>query len=138
MPAGETRVYDRVTVTVEPSDKYDEVIHGELPTDEVPETEEEYHEVAEHAEATDAFQELVDSAPTTEDLDVDPDELETLSWEMLSVSSDADLVAKMATYFDGMDPDEPTEKLRGKLRMLDVGVYANAQMAARQELRNDE
>jgi hypothetical protein len=60
---------------------------------------------------------------------------ETLSWDVFSVAADPDLVAKIATYFDGMTPDEPTDLLRAKLRLLDCSVYANAQLAATAELR---
>jgi hypothetical protein len=123
------------TVTIEPNDKYREVIWGELPDDEPsPETEEEYRE-REHADTADAFQELIDSAPSPEEIDMDHEEMETLSWDMLSVASDPDLAAKIATYFAGVDSDEPTELIRAKLRLLDVDIYVQAQVAAREELR---
>lgn len=125
------------TVTIEPNDKYREVVLGKLPNaDDVPETEAEYNEVADHADTADAFVTLTDEAADVADEYVeDPDELPTVSWEDLSVSSDSDLVAKMATYFDGVTPDEPLALIRSKLRLLDVDVYINAQLAARAELR---
>lgn len=126
---------DTVELTIRPNDKYDEVIRGELPGDEIPETEAEYLEQSNHAETAESYQRLMDNAPTAEDIAEDPDELDPLSWDMLSVSSDPDLVAKIATYFEGMDPDESTGRLRAKLRLLDCEVYAKAQTAARAELR---
>jgi len=124
-----------VTSTIAPNDKYREVIHGELPDDEpAPETEAEYQE-REHADAAEGFLDVISEAPTAEDLDTDREEMKTLSWDMLSVASDADLVAKIATYFDGVDAGEPTDRIRAKLRLLNVDVYVDAQIAARQELR---
>ena len=123
------------TVTIEPNDKYREVIRGELPDDEpLPETETEYLE-REHAEAANDYQELIAEAPTADDLDMDRDEMKTLSWEMISPPSDPDLAAKIATYFDGVDPDEPTDLICAKLRLVDVDIYVDAQIAAREELR---
>jgi len=66
---------------------------------------------------------------------MDREEMETLSWDILSVASDPDLAAKVATYFDGVDSDEPTDLIRAKLRLLDVDIYVDAQVAAREELR---
>ena len=124
------------TVTIGPNDKYREVICGELPGDEpIPETEAEYQRRSDHAEAAEGFQTLVDESPTADDLDMDREEMETLSWDILSVASDPDLAAKIATYFDGVDSDEPTELIRAKLRLLDVDIYVDAQVAAREELR---
>ena len=77
----------------------------------------------------------MDESPTADEIDMDRDEMETLSWDMISPASDPDLAAKIATYFDGVDADEPTELIRAKLRLLDVGIYVNAQVAAREELR---
>lgn len=124
------------TVTIGPNDKYREVICGELPDDKpVPETEAEYQRRADHAEAAEDFQTLMDESPSADEVDMDREEMETLSWDMLSVASDPDLAAKIATYFDGVDPDEPTDSIRAKLRLLDVDVYVDAQIAAREELR---
>ncbi len=125
----------RTTVTIEPNDKYREVILGELPDDEpLPETEAEYRE-REHADAADAYQELIAEAPTPDEIDMNRDEMKTLSWEMISPASDPDLAAKIATYFDGVDADEPTDLIRAKLRLVDVDIYVDAQIAAREELR---
>ena len=125
----------RTTVTIEPNDKYREDILGELPDDEpLPETEAEYRE-REHADAADAYQELIAEAPTPDEIDMNRDEMKTLSWEMISPASDPDLAAKIATYFDGVDADEPTDLIRAKLRLVDVDIYVDAQIAAREELR---
>ena len=125
----------RTTVTIEPNDKYREVILGELPDDEpLPETEAEYRE-REHADAANAYQELIAEAPTPDEIDMNRDEMKTLSWEMISPASDPDLAAKIATYFDGVDADEPTDLIRAKLRLVDVDIYVDAQIAAREELR---
>lgn len=129
------QMHYKESVLIGPNDKYREVIWGELPDDEpVPETEAEFQE-REHDEATENFQTLVDESPTADDLDMDREEMETLSWDMLSVASDPDFAAKIATYFDGVDPDEPTDLIRAKLRLLDVDIYVDAQVAAREELR---
>jgi len=123
------------TVTIEPNDKYREVIRGEIPEDEpFPETEAE-HQEREHTEAAEAYQTLIAEAPTADEIGMDREEMETLSWDMLSVASDPDLAAKIATYFDGVDPDEPTDLIRAKLRLLDVEIYTDAQLAAREEIR---
>ena len=120
-------------VTIEPNEKYSVVI-GE------PEGQAGgmYHRSTweEHEDAAESYQETVDNSPTTEELDIDESELNPLSWDDFSVSKDPDLVSKMATYFDGMEPDEPTDLLRAKLRLLDCEVYANAQIAAQAELRD--
>lgn len=124
------------SVTIGPNDKYREVVCGELPDDDpVPETEAEYQERVDHAEAAESFQELMNEAPTADEIDMNRDEMETLSWDMISPASDPDLAAKIATYFDGVDPDEPTDLIQAKLRLLDVDIYVNAQVAAREELR---
>lgn len=122
-----------VSVRIEPNEKYRRVISTYTDPEPAEEPWEEWPE--EHQEAADGYVEVVDSAPSAEELDKDPDDLETLSWDLLSVASDPDLAAKMATYFDGVDSDEPTEKIRAKLRLLHVEDYADVQLAARQELR---
>lgn len=120
-------------VTIRPSEKYRRVIGG-YRLDHEPETDvKEWSD--EEREAADHYTEAMDTAPTQEELNVDEDEIEPLSWDDISVSSDPDLIAKMATYFEGMRPSERTERLRAKLRLLNVEDYANVQVAARQELR---
>ncbi|MFW5918243.1 MAG: hypothetical protein ACOCR0_02055 [Haloferacaceae archaeon] len=125
------------TVTIAPNGKYDEVIRGELVTDDdTPTTEEVYKKAAEYSEAANQYLELKhEASEAAEEYVDDPEGLPTVSWHDLSVSSDADLVAKMATYFDGVSPDEPTDLIRAKLRLLDVDVYIDAQAAATAELR---
>lgn len=135
---GTVRSFNGYTASVEPSDKYEEVIVGEPVSDEPPATEEDYLEEANYHEATEAYLQTIEGAPTAEDVGTDPDDLDTLSWDLLSVSSDPELVARMATYFDGMDSDEPPEQLRAKLRLLDVETYATVQIAAQAELRAAE
>ncbi len=122
-----------INVTIEPSEKYHEVIHG-------------YHEMAgpawdedteaneETVEAAESYAETIEQTPTPDEMDMDESEMEPLSWDLFSVSKDPDLVSKMATYFEGMQPDEPTDLLRAKLRLLECETYANAQIAARSEL----
>jgi len=63
------------------------------------------------------------------------DEREELSWDLFSPANDPDLLANIATYFEGMEPSEPTDRLRAKCRLLDCDVYATAQTASRAELR---
>lgn len=58
-----------------------------------------------------------------------------LTWADFSPSSDPDLLSKLATYFDGITADEPADRIRAKLRLLDCDVYVRAQIAARGELR---
>jgi len=126
---------ETVNITIEPNEKYDSVIRGEAEMDEMPDTEEEWREQSEHHEAAEAYVKTIANTPDPEEMGVDPDELEPLSWDLLSVSDDPDLVAKMATYFEGMNPDEPTDELCAKLRLLDVDTYASVQIAAKAELR---
>jgi len=85
---------------------------------------------------------MTDDTPTIDAREELADRLEShrpcgegaLSWDMFSPASDPDLLAKIATYFDGIEPDEPGDRIAAKLRLLDCEVYANAQIAARQEL----
>ena len=121
------------TITIERNKKYREVVEGKWPYDEpLPDTQAGFEEQSDHHEAAEAFVELMESAPEPSEPD---DEMEPLSWDMVSVPKDPDLVAKMATYFDGADPTEPTDQLRAKFRLLDVDRMVNAQLAAREELR---
>ena len=99
-----------------------------------PAWEETPEEDTETIEAAESYACTIEDTPDPTNADVEPEE-QHLSWDLFSVSSDPDLVAKMATYFDGMEPDEPTGRLRAKLRLLDCEVYANAQIAAQAELR---
>lgn len=125
-----------IDITIESNDKYRAVIDGDVGGD-VPETEAEYTEKAEYAEAAEAYIEVVsDTDSHVDEAGIDGERLPTLAWDMLSVSKDPDLVAKMATYFGGMTPDEPTDVLRSKLRLLPVETYATVQVAARAELRD--
>jgi len=134
-------MYDTVELTIEPNEKYRRVIggysHGAAdPEPTAPDTR--YTEWPdEHQAAADEYTKTIDQSPTPEDIGEDPAEIETLSWDLISVASGPDLVTKMATYFDGLQPDEPTGRLRAKLRLLPVGVYANTQVAARAELRDE-
>ena len=121
-----------VELTIEPNDKYDRVVGGYSADVN---RQESYHEwPAEHQEAADGYVEAIESAPTEVADIAAPEELDALRWEDIAPASDPDLIAKVATYFEGMEPDEPTERLRSKCRLLDVETYANAQFAARQEL----
>lgn len=127
-----------VDITIAPNEKYREVIHGDLPEDDgVPETEDEYREQANHPEATEAYLETIENTPDPEEHGVDPDDLDVLTWKDISPASDPDLLSKIATYFDGMHADEPTERIRAKCRLLDVDIYTDAQIAARAELRRE-
>lgn len=123
-----------IDIHIEPNEKFREVIRGERATDDVPESEEEFKEQADHHEVTDAHLEIVHNTPEPEDHGADYEQ-EPLSWSDFSVSSDPDPVAKMATYFDGMDAAETTGRLRAKLRLLDPEVYADVQIAATAELQ---
>lgn len=119
-------------ITIEPNEKYWRVID---PVEHVHGEDTDYEEWSdEDKEAADAYLNTIENAPTTEDIGEDPEDLDTLSWDDFSVSSDPDLVSKMATYFTGMYPDEPTDRLRAKLRLVDCDHYANAQVAAQAEL----
>jgi len=121
-----------ITLTIEPSDKYRRVIGAYNDTD-TPDTE--YDDWPDdHQDAANAYIETVEQAPTAEDLDMDPNDMSVLQWSDISVSSDPDLVKRMATYLDGLKPEEPTAELRAKLRLLDVDTYATIQLAAREEL----
>jgi len=119
------------TATIEPNEKYRAVINGE--TDYTYKDEQEYRDKHPAPGAADAYLEMIDSAaePDPEHVRVEP-----LSWSMTNVASDPDVVKKMATYFDGMDTDEPTDLLRAKLRLVEIDVYVNAQIAAQAELRD--
>lgn len=131
-------MFETVNITIGPNAKYERVIGvmGREHADDVPETGDHEDWPDEHKEAADDYIETVENAPEPEDHGTDPDDVKTLTWGTMSPPDDADLVAKIATYFDGMEPDEPTELLRAKCRLLDVDVYAQAQIAARQELRD--
>jgi len=134
-------MHDTVTLTIEPNDKYRRVVGGytHSPNDPEPTAPDtDYTEwPGEHQAAADEYTRTIDQSPTPEDIGEDPAEIETLSWDLISVASDPDLVTKMATYFDELAPDESTGRLRAKLRLLPVGVYANTQVAARAELRGE-
>lgn len=146
-----------VDITIRPNEKYRYVVEGESPTEpavdpdgdgtdpranpSIPEDEKanrfgarETEPPEEWDETADAFTDVVAATPSAEDFDLEPEDV-PLSWEHFSVASDPDLLAKIATYFEGMDPDEPTGRLRAKCRLLDPEAYANAQLAAREELR---
>lgn len=138
-------------IAIEPNEKYWRVIDPyQHPENDTVDWEEWPDE---HKEAADAYLETIDGAPTMDDLrgectcgpneacsecppdEGEPGEVPTLSWDDISVPKDPDLVAYMATYFDGMWPYEPTDLIRAKLRLLDVEKCANAQIASRAELR---
>lgn len=123
-----------IDLKIRPSEKYREVIRGEY-DGEVPDTDAEYREESDHHEAADAYAEAMAEAPTAEEMGMTRDELDPLTWDDIGVSRDAELVSQMATYFDGMDSDEDTERLRSKLRLLDVDTYAKVQFAAQTEQR---
>jgi len=134
-------MHSRVDLTIEPNEKYRRVVGGYIhspddPDPTAPDTD--YSEwPAEHQAAADAYTRTVDQSPTPEDIGTDPDEMETLSWDLIAVADDPALVTQMATYVDGLDPWESTGRLLATLRLLPVGVYANIQVAARAELRTD-
>jgi hypothetical protein len=134
-------MHSTVDLTIEPNGKYCRVVGGYThspndPNPTAPDTD--YTEWPdEHQAAADGYTKTIDQPSTPEDIGNDPAEMETLSWDLISVASDPDLVTTMATYFDGLEPDESTGRLRAKLRLLDVGVYANTQVAARAELRDE-
>jgi hypothetical protein len=130
-------MHDTVDITIAPNDKYAKVIRGEAEFDDPPETEAEFKEQSDHHEASEAYLKTIHNTPDAEEYVDNPDDLPTLSWDMISPASDPDLLSKLATYFDGMDPDEPAEKLRAKCRLLPVGVYTDAQVAAKAELRQE-
>lgn len=126
-----------IDVTIEPNEKYRYAVdmYQAEPGDETLDDLPDHDEVDEETrQAADGYIETVENAPTPDNYDVEPEET-PLSWDDFSPASDPDLVAKIATYFDGMDPDEPTDRLRAKCRLLDPEVYVNAQIAARAELR---
>ena len=125
-----------VNICIEPNEKYREVIWGE-PVDGHPLDEDEYYDAADYHEAAESYCDVISNAPTAEEYGEDPDHLPTLTWSDIAVSSDPDLVTRMATYFTGMNSSESTERLRAKLRLLDVDVYVEAQIAARAELRSE-
>lgn len=126
-------------LNVSPNDKYRFVVGGELTGLDTDDTDAEalddraYLDLP-HADAAYAYIEAVESpthAPTTQPPLTERTEL---SWDHLTVCEDPRLVEAMATYFHGIDPSDDTAKNRAKLRLLDVEVYANAQIAARAEL----
>jgi hypothetical protein len=122
-----------ITIELEPNEKYYRVVDPVRTPDNDATDYEDWDE--ETQAAADAYVEKMSTAPTAEDFDDDPDEYDPLTWDDISPSSDPDLLAKIATYFDGMGADEPTDRLRAKCRLLDVEVYVDAQIAARAELR---
>jgi hypothetical protein len=140
-----------VELRLEPNDKYARVIglwepsteasdpDGDAGEDEAAERSwsDDYEDwPEEHQEAADDYVELVADAPEPADYGIDEDELDPLSWDDISPASDPDLLAKIATYFRGMSPTEPADQLRAKCRLLAADVYANAQVAAKEELRS--
>ena len=135
-------MHSTVDLTIEPNEKYRRVVGGYTHSPNDPEStapNTDYSEWPdEHQAAADEYTKTIDQSPTPEDIGNDPAEMATLSWDLISVASDPDLVTKMATYFDGLAPDKSTGRLRAKLRLLPVGVYANTQVAARAELRDEQ
>lgn len=129
-----------IDLTLAPNDKYRRVIGdvGAADADETPADQDDYEDwPAEHREAANDYQELLDNAWTpSESDDVDESDLDVLSWDDLSPASDPDLLAKIATYFEGMTAAEPSDRLHAKCRLLDVEIYVDAQLAAREELRS--
>jgi hypothetical protein len=134
-------MHPTIDLTIEPNEKYRRVIGGYIHSPDDPEPtapDTDYSEWPdEHQAAAEEYTRTIDQSPTPEDIGTDPAEIETLSWDLIAVTNDPDLVTQMATYFDGLDPDESTGRLRAKLRLLPVGVYANSQVAARAELRDE-
>lgn len=121
-----------VDLTIEPNAKYDRVVGGYSADIDRQEPHHEWPE--EHQEAADGYVEAIEDAPTEVADIADLEARDALRWEDIAPASDPDLIAKVATYFHGMEPDEPTERLRSKCRLLNVETYCNAQFAARQEL----
>ncbi|MDS0280285.1 hypothetical protein NDI85_21100 [Halomicroarcula sp. S1AR25-4] len=124
-------------VTIAPNDKYRRVIGLSFDPEMADDVDPIEEWTDEERDAADDFQELVDNAPEPAEFGVDEDEMKTLSWDMISPASDPDLLAKIATYFEGMEPDEPADLLSAKCRLLDVDIYVDAQVAAREELRDN-
>ncbi|AFZ74543.1 hypothetical protein [Natronobacterium gregoryi] len=126
------------TVTIEPNVKYDAVFGTDyaINTDDRSRTSarvlrEEYErEYSQAVEAYEAIEDDVEDRGYSLDHDVDGS-----LWHQFNVAKDPDLLAKIATYFDGVDATEPTDLIRAKLRLLDGQVYANAQIATEAELR---
>lgn len=125
-------MHNTIDLRIEPTGKYDAVILGYSEM-EGPAWDDD-HEADDSTAA--AAHSYANTMENIQDAGDDASEGDTLTWSHLSVASDPDLVAKMATYFDGIYPDEPTERIRSKLRLLDVEVYATVQVAARSELRD--
>jgi hypothetical protein len=126
-----------VTIEIAPNDKYRRVLGTYTEPDATETDESEIDDWPDdHQNAADDYIEFVDEAAVdAEEYVDDVEEIPTVSWDDISPSSDPDIIAKVATYFEGMDPSEPTDLLRAKCRLLDVDIYIDAQLAATAELR---
>ena len=131
-----------VDLTIAPNDKYRRVI-GDFgmsdADDDSADTADNWEDWPdEHKQAADGYAELLDNAWSPAEYDsIDETDFDILTWDDISPASDPDLLAKIATYFEGMAPDEPAGRLEAKCRLLNVEVYADAQLAAREELRDN-
>jgi hypothetical protein len=122
------------TVTVEPNEKYWRVID---PVEHVHGEDTGYEDWSdEEKEAADAYAETVQGAPTADAIGMDEEDLDPLTWDMVSPPNDPDLLARMATYFEGINPPDDSDLIMAKLRLLDVEQMVNAQLAAKAEARN--
>lgn len=117
------------TATIEPNEKYRSVINASW--SHIPDGADAGWRSHDNRKAAREFARAIE-VPHVEE--TEHDDLPALSWDMISVSSDPDLCSQMATYFDGIEPGEPTDLIRAKLRLVDVEVYANAQIAAQTDI----
>jgi len=121
-----------VDLTIAPNEKYRRVIGASDADTDRPEPQDAWPD--DHQAAADAYSETIEHAPIAEELCEDFPAIPELTWADISPPDDPELLATVATYFDGMAPDEPTARLRAKCRLLAVDTYSNAQIAARSEL----
>lgn len=120
-----------IELEIAPNEKYRAVIHGDVDGDVA--DEDEYRAAHPAPDVADEYIEMIDAAPTAEVFGKDPADLDVLTWADISPARDPDLLSTIATYFDGIDPAEPADRIRAKCRLLGVETYTNAQLAAKSE-----
>jgi len=114
------------TQQVRPNARYDAVFGTAYADDDEAETD----DIVDETETErNVLSELEENTPDYHDHDRDVDE--TLTWDMVSVSTDAALLDEITRYFTGVDVDEDVDTQREKLASGDVEWYINVQMVVR-------
>ena len=121
------------TVTIETSEKYRYVVAGERPPDSqtIPTSGNTPYDSARLG-----FEQASEPSATEDDKHDHDGAYEVLSWNHISVPKDPNLLGMMTTYFDGVEPTDPADLIRAKLRLCAVEHVTNAQIAAKAEMNS--